>query len=421
MNTIKKCFFKYNKRLGRYCCNNIKDSVDTIVNYGNFAVLIHMAFMAKTYSITYFKNLDGLRTVAFLSVFFYHSFHTEYEYIKNDRIYQFINSLFQNGDLGVNFFFVLSGFLITYLLIKEESVNGKINLKKFYMRRAFRIWPLYFACVLFGFIIFPLFKQFFGSTPNETADPILFLFFLSNFNNIYNGLPDASILGVLWSISIEEQFYLFWPVLLLLFRTNRIYVFISILVITIVFRLVYHDLSDFLYFHSISAFSDLSMGAILAWLAIFKPLSIRKIQKTPKSTIVIAYIIGFILIVNRGAIFQGTVLIGLEKLILSSFFLFIILDQAFLENSFYQMKSSKLLTKLGKYTYGLYCLHFFGILITTNTSKLLGLNTTIWAVLLGETIVALLISTIIAVMSYHLFEKRFLKIKEKRYSLVNGN
>jgi len=131
----------------------------------------------------FFPNLDALRFFAFFAVFLFHSFYTEYDFIKKSHIYNFANTLCSNGDLGVNFFFVLSGFLITYLLLNEESLKGKINVYYFYIRRILRIWPLYFACVAFGFLIFPQIKLIFGEVPVETANPVLFFTFLSNFNN----------------------------------------------------------------------------------------------------------------------------------------------------------------------------------------------------------------------------------------------
>lgn len=139
----------------------------------------------------YFENLDGLRFLCFLSVFFFHSFHTEYSYISNSEAYQFIKiDIFGNGNLGVNFFFVLSGFLITYLLIQEKRTNGQINLKKFWMRRVLRIWPLFYFAVFFGFFIFPLLKSAFGQVPNETATLGYYLAFLNNFDFIKNGSPE---------------------------------------------------------------------------------------------------------------------------------------------------------------------------------------------------------------------------------------
>ncbi|MBK8471912.1 MAG: acyltransferase [Sphingobacteriales bacterium] len=98
--------------------------------------------------------------------------------------------------------------MITYLLIAEKQLNHQIDVPRFWLRRILRIWPLYYCCVLFGFYAFPMLKTLLGQTPNETATVGYYLAFLSNFDLIAQGLPDASILGVLWSVAVEEQFYL---------------------------------------------------------------------------------------------------------------------------------------------------------------------------------------------------------------------
>ena len=139
--------------------------------------------------------------------------------------------------MGVSFFFVLSGFLITYLLIKEKQLTGKVHISSFYIRRTLRIWPLYYFCVLFGFIAFPVLKSAFGQVPNETADPFLCSIFLNNFNAIYNGPPDSSILSVLWSVAIEEQFYLLWPILFYLASPKQYkFIFLGVIIISIIYR-----------------------------------------------------------------------------------------------------------------------------------------------------------------------------------------
>ena len=105
--------------------------------------------------LRYFEHLDTLRFFAFFSVFVLHVtfFGT---YYNGEPWFVFIkDSLVQNGDLGVNFFFTLSGFLITNLLLQEREDTGKINILKFYARRFLRIWPLYFMLVFVGFIVLP--------------------------------------------------------------------------------------------------------------------------------------------------------------------------------------------------------------------------------------------------------------------------
>ncbi|MEP7211778.1 MAG: acyltransferase [Acidobacteriota bacterium] len=101
----------------------------------------------------HFPDLDGWRFVAFLAVFFFHGFYTELDYIRDSGQYKFVKGLTANGNLGVDFFFVLSGFLIIYLLISERRATGRIDAKNFYIRRILRIFPLYYLCVGFGFII----------------------------------------------------------------------------------------------------------------------------------------------------------------------------------------------------------------------------------------------------------------------------
>src|SRR5690348_9426031 len=92
----------------------------------------------------FFPNLDGLRFFSFLVVFLYHGHLSIFSYLKDSqpKTYAAIEFLFQHGNLGVNFFFVLSGFLITYLLIKEKEFTGTIHVQNFYIRRILRIWPL---------------------------------------------------------------------------------------------------------------------------------------------------------------------------------------------------------------------------------------------------------------------------------------
>src|SRR5215467_2966167 len=131
----------------------------------------------------FFPNLDGLRFICFLSVFLFHSFATNYQYIKGAPLYRFVKGfLVANGNLGVNFFFVLSGFLITYLLFAEKEKYSKISIRNFYIRRILRIWPLFYFCVFFGFVIFPILKHAFGEVSTETARPLYYLTFLNNID-----------------------------------------------------------------------------------------------------------------------------------------------------------------------------------------------------------------------------------------------
>jgi peptidoglycan/LPS O-acetylase OafA/YrhL len=103
--------------------------------------------------ISYFKSLNSLRFFAALLVLFHHSetMRAKYTLFNLNNI-----SLFCNGHNAVLFFFVLSGFLITYLLLKEDNKNKTISVKMFYFKRILRIWPLYFLLIIMGTICLPL-------------------------------------------------------------------------------------------------------------------------------------------------------------------------------------------------------------------------------------------------------------------------
>jgi len=368
----------------------------------------------------YFENLDGLRFLCFLSVFFFHSFHTEFDYIKSTDVYHLVKrDIFGNGNIGVNFFFVLSGFLITYLLIEEKKLNGQIDVRKFWIRRILRIWPLFYLCVIIGFFIFPIIKSAFGQIPHETASIGYYLTFTNNFDFLKKGLPDASLLGVLWSVAIEEQFYFIWPAILYLLPVNKYWIaFSSILGISLLFR-AFNTTYNAHEFHTLSCVGDMAIGAFGAWLISISPNFKKHIQNLSPVFISLVYISFAIVFLYRDEMLTSNnfFLSIIERPIIALIMLMIILEQSFSEKSLFKMSNFKLITKLGTVTYGLYCLHFIGILAVTTLSKKLMLNTGLWQVLLGETFFALGVTIIISLISYSIYEKPFLKIKD-RFSYI---
>ena len=362
----------------------------------------------------YFENLDALRFLSFLSVFFYHSFYTEIESIKNERIYYFFEkSVFGNGILGVNFFFILSGFLITYLLIKEKQTYSQINLGKFWLRRMVRIWPVFYLCVFIGFIGFPYLKGMMGLVSAETANPLFYITFLSNFDMIYNGFPDSSILGVLWSISIEEQFYLVWPVLLFFLPVKHYWiVFVSVISLSLIFRFFENNDELFLDYHTLSCMGDLAIGGLGAYLIVLSTRFFSMVKNLSKLNIALFYIFFIAIYFFRKEIFYNhLVLVVVERLLIGIVFLGIILEQTFSDNSFFKFGRIKWFSSLGLISYGMYCYHFIGIIVTYYLLLKLNLHTALWEVLFLQTLISLLITILISRLSYTYFEKPFLKLK----------
>jgi hypothetical protein len=139
--------------------------------------------------LTYLKSLDGIRGIAVLLVIMIHS------------------HLCSFGWVGVQMFFVLSGFLITRILVSDSCQNLKGYLLRFYWRRGLRIWPVYFGfltvCIIAYFLI-----KIPESTP--TAWPWL-VTFTYNFGRFLPGFADSNYYGHFWTLCVEEQFYLVWP------------------------------------------------------------------------------------------------------------------------------------------------------------------------------------------------------------------
>lgn len=362
----------------------------------------------------YFPNLDGLRFLSFLLVFLSHSLSADYSHIRDAEWYKYVKlEIFHDGDLGVSFFFVLSGFLITYLLLKEREVTGKINISFFYIRRALRIWPLYFFCVFFGFQLFPILKTMFGQIPDETADPFLSSLFLNNFDIIINGPPDSSVLSILWSIAIEEQFYLIWPILFIVIPSRYfIYIFLGTILISTGFRSFAPQ--DQIEIHTLGVIADMAIGGLGAYLSLNrKNAMLTFFENTPRLLHLSPYIIAVLFVLLKNEIFSFNLIIIFKRIIIATIFLWIILDQNFNPRSYFKISSFKYLSRFGKYTYGLYCFHSIGILISVTILRRLQLNTESYQLIFYELPLSMLISIVISVTSYHLFEIRFLKLKDR--------
>lgn len=146
------------------------------------------AGFAEIVEARHLPMLDGFRAVAAFSVVLAHGYGV---------------ALFD----GVTAFFVLSGFLITTLLLREQHATGSISVTSFYLRRTLRIFPAYYACVLASYIIDRV-----AGNPWPDGLAASAAAYLVNYFNAFNGHPDTSI-AHMWSLGVEEQFYLLWPAL----------------------------------------------------------------------------------------------------------------------------------------------------------------------------------------------------------------
>lgn len=158
----------------------------------------------------YRPELDGLRWFAFLCVFTFHAAPHGEEIYRTHHLPAFTANLIECGTWTLNWFFCLSGYLITALLFREQDRNGRISLRDYYVRRILRIWPLYFFVLFLGFTYAALDprQKFLG------WELLMFVCLLGNWVPVVsNSYVRAFTVAPLWSVSVEEQFYLFWPLL----------------------------------------------------------------------------------------------------------------------------------------------------------------------------------------------------------------
>ncbi|HXB11113.1 MAG TPA: acyltransferase, partial [Bacteroidia bacterium] len=183
--------------------------------------------MNSNTDIKYFPNLDGLRFIGAIAILILHV--ESIKILKGIAPLQWFMHYHPLGDLAVCMFFVLSGFLITYLLLKEKERTETINLKGFYIKRILKIWPLYYFMIIFGILVTPWMADVMGAKGAVEFLPIaLYCLFVPTRMFQYGT-------GAAWSVRVEEAFYLVWPLLL---RRYKSYIKIAcgVIVLVIVMR-----------------------------------------------------------------------------------------------------------------------------------------------------------------------------------------
>ena len=198
----------------------------------------------------YRKSLDGIR--AFCIIF------TIFNHIRTTPPYVI-------GNFGVDIFFALSGFLITFLLLSEEDRNGKIDLRSFYIRRVFRIIPLYLISVLLYFLA----SRVSGSS--KSNDFFNSLPYLLTMNREYTGAE--GVFGHAWTLGVEEKFYIIWPAALFLITLTHRYIAVLLGCVAIAAGLcLLSPISG----HILRGYLGLSFGAAMA-VATLRVESVRNV------------------------------------------------------------------------------------------------------------------------------------------------
>ena len=364
-----------------------------------------------SHKIKYFKELNALRFIGFVGIFFGHVFFSNDIEIVNSKIY---SSLYSYGKIlgfiSIDSFFVLSSFLITWKGLEELKVTKKFQFKNFLIRRSLRIWPLYFLVILLGFLIEfmkPYYTQDISSLPSFWS----FILFILNFDIIKNGYEFLFFMVFMWSISVEEQFYIFWALVLKWFQNHLLKISLLIILISLLFRIYFIDDSLNLNFHTLSALGNFGVGALAAIAAFRNSFLITKIRDFSKTQLVIIYSLSLTTFIAMPLLQNYDLFIVIQRVLFSFIFAFIILEQTYCQQSIFKLSRVKYFNFFGKISYGLYCYHGIMITIVLKFSDYLS-KSLFTSVIIFPTLIfcgTLLFSH----LSYKFFESKILKLKDK--------
>jgi peptidoglycan/LPS O-acetylase OafA/YrhL len=278
----------------------------------------------------YYKQIDGLRFVAIFLVLIEHFAHS-------------IGQKISAGYYGVDLFFVISGFLITKILLKQEG-NFFINYKNFLGRRILRIFPIYYLTILILFL---------SNYPPVHDYLIYFVTYTYNYAWVAFDIPLNS-LSHFWSLAVEEQFYLFWPILILSLKSKPKLLLTIIATIAIIcsIQLLFSAFPSIANYNGVGLFpqaNSLSIGAIGAFLlnSNLLPYSILKSKYFEYFTIIA---LGYLLIFG-----------GIYKLvvcpIISLYFILKCCTRDYKSKFIDKFLSHKTITYIGSISYGIYVFH----------------------------------------------------------------
>ena len=353
---------------------------------------------------SYFKSLDALRFIAFAAIF---TFHFPLLLEGHNVVTAILLSIKKTLFAGVDFFFVLSSFLLSYLALQEWNAASDFSFKKFMARRVLRIWQLYFLMVIAGFVLLPAAAAVLNH--QISLPPVgYYLFFISNFYTV----PHVFFLMFLWSIAVEEQLYLLFAVAYKFF-IQHLFVFSFMLTgIYIAYICLAVPAHWPVYYTTINYFPNFATGALLALFYINRKDALQKISVISTFNIVLVYlgtIVSIAVVLNLQYSISNQLI---SKALLCFLFAFTLLEQITFKNSWFKLERFTILSFLGKRTYGLYCFH--GVVFTLYSLLPQNFKAGITNQLLAF-VVTFTLTVLMALMSYRYFESPFLQWKKKFY------
>ncbi|SPE25574.1 putative Acyltransferase 3 [Acidobacteriia bacterium SbA2] len=361
----------------------------------------------------YHPELDALRFFAFFLVFIHHHFPgtpAQYNPHLGKLVAVSISSVASAGAFGVDIFFALSSYLITELLLREKARSGRVDVGSFYLRRILRIWPLYFfflalAAGINGFI------------PNEHVSGkaiAAFLLFSGNWWMMFAG-RSVSVINPLWSVSVEEQFYLVWPPLVRRLNEQGMLVASGIMLLVsnlarLAIALAHVQSERYIWFNTLTRLDPIALGIITAVLLRGRSPSLSSIRRALLFlTSLAVLLVAANVLHTRAEVVHLAVALGYPLVAVSSVgFLVSLLA------SDPPWWARGPLVYLGRISYGLYVFHILALKL----ADVIGAHASFGSRFVkGEGVLGFVLTLLMAIVSYQVLERPFLRIKE-RYSHV---
>lgn len=355
----------------------------------------------------YFPQLDAIRGLSFLAVYFVHAYHPD---SGAGFFRQLLQYLFEKLALSIDVFFILSSFLLTWLGINEYNLKGNFSFINYFIRRALRIWPLYILLMVFSFILVPFVANYFHV--GVTLPPAYYyLLFISNFyleGHVY-------FLRFLWTLSVEEQFYLLWGFCLMLFQKHLLPCIIALAVMSIGYTIYAAQSSADSYYNTLIYLFDFAVGILAAVLMHRGGVVINLFKKmTGLQNIFFLLLLPALFILFFCVTYFAPVLFGkwgdvLMRYLFVMYIGLFIVDQMVNEKAVLKLRAQQFLIYTGKISYGLYCFH--GIVLTFGLLTVQKLQIQMPSIV--TVFLLLAINYGVSTISYQYIERPFLQLKNK--------
>ncbi len=327
-----------------------------------------------------------------------------------------------DGQLAVSFFFVLSGFLITYLLLREHQNTRTINVRAFYMRRVLRILPLYYLLVFLGLgVVPPLLSLFSIPSPMSYAPSDVLLWYLFVLPFVVNIYYDVFVIGPLWSIGVEELYYLIIAPTLKrwIHRIPIIFTAVIILRLSLLFMASNGWFGEIpSAFIRLLAFDLMALGGLAAWFLYHSRQRIEELFLWTRPMQVFIYILLFCRIAFHKSLLNTSVYASVfnsdiwSELVLALIFAWLIIEVAVHSKALLSF-SSPILQRAGDISYGLYMFHNLVAFSLVYALRGLWMNLSIIPATMLYHSLLLILTVGVAWLSKTFYENKFLALKTR--------